>query len=291
MSVPVGTGIRVWPAPAKINLFLHVTGRRADGYHDLQTLFQILDWGDELRFTINDKGCISRCCNIDSIPEEEDICVRAARLLRQSCAVNNGVHIDLTKRIPAGAGLGGGSSDAATTLLVLNRLWGCGLTLRQLAELGLQLGADVPVFIHGRSAWAEGRGEHLQAVNLGQRHYVLVFPEFGISTAQVFNHPELKRDTAAVEMQVTGRTTGANDCEAVARKMYPELAAIMQDLQPWGRPRMSGTGSTVFLEFADKKAANSAASELKCRYNVRAVEGVNRSPLLDSLSNVGDPEG
>lgn len=290
MSAKPGMKARVWPAPAKINLFLHVTGRRADGYHDLQTLFQILDWGDELRFTIDDSGRVSRHCNIDGIPEQSDLCVRAAQLLKKTCAVKNGVHIDLTKRIPAGAGLGGGSSDAATTLLVLNRLWGCGLTLTQLASLGLQLGADVPVFVHGHSAWAEGRGERLQAVSLGQRHYVLVFPGFGISTAQVFNHPELKRDTAPVGRQAARLAAGVNDCEPVARIIVPELAAIMLDLQEWGRPHMSGTGSTVFLEFADKKAANSAASKLKCRYNVRAVDGVDRSPLLDSLSSCGGSE-
>ncbi|MCW8924756.1 MAG: 4-(cytidine 5'-diphospho)-2-C-methyl-D-erythritol kinase [Xanthomonadales bacterium] len=288
MTAEPGTGKQAWPAPAKINLFLHITGRRADGYHDLQTLFQILGWGDVLRFTINDSGRVSRHCNIDSIPEATDICVRAARLLQRTCTVKSGAHIDLTKRIPTGAGLGGGSSDAATTLLVLNHLWGCGLAAQQLAELGLQLGADVPVFIHGHSAWAEGRGERLEAVELGQRHYVLVFPEFGISTAEVFRHPDLKRDSPPVEIQDTGLAAGDNDCESVARKLHPELAVIMQDLAQWGQPRMSGTGSTIFLEFADKMAANSAASELKCRYNVRAVEGVDRSPLLDSLSASGD---
>jgi 4-diphosphocytidyl-2-C-methyl-D-erythritol kinase len=290
MPAKQGFRMQTWPAPAKINLFLHITGRRADGYHDLQTLFQILDWGDELSFSIDDSGHVSRYCNIDGIPEQDDICVRAARLLKRTCAVQSGVHIDLTKRIPVGAGLGGGSSDAATTLLVLNRLWSCGLAVQQLADLGLRLGADVPVFIHGHSAWAEGRGERLQAVDLGQRHYVLVFPEFGISTAQVFNHPDLKRDTAPVKMQTVRLAAGVNDCESVAQMLCPELSAIMKDLQQWGRPRMSGTGSTVFLEFADKKAANSAASELKCRYNVRAVEGVDRSPLLDSMSSGDRPE-
>lgn len=290
MTTKLGVEQQTWPAPAKINLFLHIIGRRVDGYHDLQTLFQLLDWGDELRFTVNDNGRVSRDCNIDSIPEQDDICVRAAHLLQQACAVNSGVHIDLTKRVPTGAGLGGGSSDAATALLVLNYLWGCRLATPQLAELGLQLGADVPVFIHGHSAWAEGRGERLEKVKLGPRYYLLVFPEFGVSTAEVFNHTDLMRNTAPVKFQATELAAGTNDCESVTRKIYPELAAIMLDLQRWGRPHMSGTGSTVFLEFADKKAANSAASELKCRYNVRAVEGVDRSPLLDSLSKLGDPE-
>ena len=285
MSRQAGTTDQVWPAPAKINLFLHVTGRRADGFHDLQTLFQLLDWGDELRFTINDDGRISRHCNITSFPENDDLCVRAAKLLQRRCGVNAGVHIDLAKRIPTGAGLGGGSSDAATTLLVLNHLWSCGQTTEQLASLGLELGSDVPLFVHGRSALAEGRGEHLHPVDLGRKYYLLIFPKFAISTAEVFNHPELTRDSRPVDLPVAELAAGRNDCEAVARKLHPDLATLMTDLRPWWLPRLSGTGSTVFLEFTDKKAANSAASALKCRYNVRAVEGVDRSPLLELLSN------
>lgn len=285
MSRPAGTMDQAWPAPAKINLFLHVTGQRADGFHDLQTLFQLLDWGDELRFTLADNGRISRHCNVAGIPENDDLCVRAARLLQRRCGVSAGVHIDLAKRIPAGAGLGGGSSDAATTLLVLNHLWSCGLSTGQLAGLGLELGSDVPLFVHGHSALGEGRGERLYPVDLGPKYYVLVFPGFAISTAEVFGHPELTRDTTPVDLPSATLAVGRNDCEAVATSLHPELAAIMTDLRSWGLPRMSGTGSTVFLAFSDKKSAQSAASELKCRYNVRAVGGVDRSPLLDLLSN------
>ncbi len=274
---------RCWPAPAKLNLFLHITGRQPDGYHDLQTLFQILDWGDELRFSINTSGQISRSCNIDGIPEAEDICVRAARLLQSRFAVQQGVHIDLIKQIPMGAGLGGGSSDAATVLLVLNQLWSCGQTPQQLAELGLELGADVPVFVHGHSALAQGRGEKLQTVTLGQKYYVLVFPEFSISTATVFRHPSLKRDSRPMDLSQTSLQPGRNDCETAALEMFPELKSIMQDLRSWGLPHMSGTGSTIFLSFDDKKTAISAAHDLKCRYNVRPVGGVDRSQLLDSL--------
>lgn len=273
-----------WPAPAKLNLFLHITGRRPDGYHDLQTLFQLLDWGDELRFSINNSGQISRSCNIDGIREEDDICVRAARLLKARFDVQKGVHIDLIKRIPMGAGLGGGSSDAATVLLALNQLWSLGMALPQLVDLGLELGADVPVFVHGRSALGEGRGEKLKAVTLGQRFYVLVFPEISISTAEVFHHPQLKRDSALIDMSVTSLESGRNDCEPVVLRMYPELKEIMQDLSSWGQPHMSGTGSTIFLQFDDKKTAISTASELKCRYNVRPVGGVDQSLLLDCLS-------
>lgn len=284
MPLQIKTKSDRWPAPAKLNLFLHITGQRPDGYHDLQTLFQILDWGDELRFSINNSGHISRECNIDGIEETEDICIRAATLLKTRFAVSKGVHIHLTKRIPIGAGLGGGSSDAATVLLALNQLWSLGITLEQLASLGLELGADVPVFVHGHSAWAEGRGEKLQPVTLGQRHYVLVFPTFGISTADVFHHPLLKRDSVPMDMSQISLAAGRNDCEAVALEMQPELKSIMHNLRAWGQPHISGTGSTIFLAFDSKKTAINAASELECIYNVRAVSGVDQSHLVAHLS-------
>ena len=283
MTTQLQSSQQVWPAPAKLNLFLHITGRRPDGYHDLQTLFQILDWGDELRFTINDSGKVSRSCNIDGIPESEDICVRAAKILQDRCNVAKGVHIDLQKNIPMGAGLGGGSSDAATVLVALNRLWSCGQSQQQLAEMGLELGADVPVFVHGYSALAQGRGEKLQAVSPEPGHYLLVFPGFAVSTAQVFHHPDLKRDSKPIDMSSADLRPGRNDCEAVVMQMQPELKLLAQALCLWGTVRMSGTGSTLFLSFANKKAASDAASELKCRYNVRPVEGVDCSPLLKML--------
>jgi len=275
---------KVWPAPAKLNLFLHITGRRADGYHDLQTLFQILDWGDELYFEVNETGHIGRLGNNTGVPEQEDICIRAAHLLKNRCGVRQGAQITLHKHIPLGAGLGGGSSDAATVLAALNHLWSCGLSRRQLAELGLELGADVPVFVNGYSAWAEGRGERLQAVALGRRHYLLVFPDVGISTAEIFAHPMLTRDSKPVEMSPAMLGPGRNDCEAVVLQLYPELRRLVKDLSAWGQPRMSGTGSTFFLSFDTKKNAIEAASELECRYNVRPVSGVDRSGLLKNLS-------
>lgn len=281
MPADSDSATRWWPAPAKLNLFLHITGQRADGYHDLQTLFQILDWGDRLRFQVNDSGRVSRSCNIDGIPESADISVRAANLLKRHTGVEHGVHIELEKHIPAGAGLGGGSSDAATVLVALNQLWSCSQTTGQLAALGAELGADVPVFVHGHSALAEGKGEKLQAVTLGRRYYVLIFPNFGVSTAEVFGHPGLTRDSVPLDMTKAVLQPGRNDCEAVVMEIYPQLKTVMDDLRNWGQPRMSGTGSTIFLSFDDKKAAIDAASELKCRYNVRPVGGVDRSPLLD----------
>lgn len=284
MTLQTETSVQVWPAPAKLNLFLHITGRRQDGYHDLQTLFQILDWGDELTLRVNDSGGISRASHIEGVPEAEDICIRAARLLKVRTGSEKGVQIDLLKQVPMGAGLGGGSSDAATVLCALNELWACGLTRQELAGLGLELGADVPVFVNGYSAWAEGRGEKLQNVSLGQRYYLLVFPDINISTAEVFRHPLLKRDSAPVDPAGHGLQPGRNDCESVIFLMYPELKNVIRDLSAWGRPHMSGTGSTFFLSFEHKKAAIRAARELESRYNVRPVRGVDRSSLLDKLS-------
>ncbi len=282
-----GTSIQPWPAPAKLNLWLHITGRRPNGYHDLQTLFQLLDWGDELLISVNAGGDITRSCNNDQILQAEDICLRAAKLLQTRCGVSQGAHIDLHKNIPLGAGLGGGSSDAATVLVALNRLWHCGLSPSRLAALGLELGADVPVFVYGQSAFAQGLGERLQPVALGPRHYVLVFPPFGILTEDIFRYPGLKRNSLPVELAKATLQPGRNDCGRAAEELYPQLAEIMHDLQDWGQPYVSGTGSTVFLQFDSKKSANRAASELKCRYTVRAVGGVDSSPLSGRLSGKG----
>ena len=284
MSLETQNRIIPWPAPAKLNLSLHVLGRRSDGYHELQTLFQILDWGDELLITTNKTGKITRHCNVDSIPYDEDVAIKAAQRLQAHCKTDLGAHIDLKKNIPAGAGLGGGSSDAATVLCALNELWTCGLDKLELAAIGLQLGADVPVFIHGHSAWAEGKGEKLWPVSLGSRDYVLVFPDIQISTAEVFNHPALKRDSVRVNLESESLQAGRNDCEIAALSMYPELKNIMKSLAPWGQAHMTGTGSCIYLPFDSKKSANRAATELECLYNVRAVGGVDRSTLLDRLS-------
>lgn len=278
---------RSWPAPAKLNMFLHINGQRLDGYHDLQTLFQLLDWGDDLVINVSDCGNITRSGNVDGIPESGDLCIAAARLLKSRCSIQYGVHIELNKRIPLGAGLGGGSSDAATVLVALNELWHCGLSIQQLAEMGLELGADVPLFVYGNSARAHGRGEQLQSVTLEEHYFVLVFPEIHISTAQVFQHPLLKRDSPVLSWSDLDMKPGRNDCEALLLNLYPVLQDMMRDLLNWGQPRISGTGSTIFLTFDTKKSAISAASELKCRYNVRAVGGVNRSPLPDRLSIKG----
>lgn len=274
---------RSWPAPAKLNLFLHITGRRPDGYHTLQTLFQILDWGDEIRIDVTDDCRIRRRRANYTLEEQEDLVIRAAQLLQSETSCRRGAEIEVVKRIPMGAGLGGGSSDAATVLLVLNHLWNCGLSEDELAGLGAGLGADVPVFVRGNTALAEGVGEHLQPVQLGERDYVLILPGIHIPTAQVFSAPELKRNSALISLPQALAGQGRNDCEAVVRERYPDMDALLDALEEWGRPVMTGTGSGIFLTMKNEKHAKTTARALKSLYNVRAVRGVDRSPLHEKL--------
>ena len=279
---------RTWPAPAKLNLFLHVLGRREDGYHDIQTLFQLIDLCDELTFEITATCAITRPTDSYGVNEQDDLVVRAARLLQEKTATNSGAVINVIKRIPLGAGLGGGSSDAATALLALNHLWDCKLGLSELADLGLKLGADVPVFIYGQSALATGVGEKLKAVEIGSRHYLLVFNSRSISTAEVFSHPYLCRNSAVIDFDQALAGIGVNDCESVVRLIYPEFENLFVDLEKWGKPRMTGTGSCIFLQMCDKKAAIKAADEIKSRYNVGVVRGLDRSPLHQVLRSAKD---
>ena len=276
-----------WPAPAKINLFLRVTGRRPDGYHTLQTLFQLLDWGDELLIRPNDAGAIERLPVDYDVVEADDLAIQAAHLLKTETGSCCGAEIGVNKQVPMGAGMGGGSSDAATVLLALNRMWGCGLALPALADLGVRLGADVPLFVYGRSAMATGIGERLEPVELGSRYYVLVFPELSIATRDVFMDPGLARDSQPISLADALSGRGHNDCEAVVRARYPAMAAALESLRRWGRPRVTGTGSGIFLSMDSKEQAMSAAREMKSLYNVRAVSGVDRSPLHKMLDADG----
>ena len=279
--------LTVWPAPAKLNLFLHVTGRRADGLHELQTLFQLLDWGDEVGIRVIDGGAITRVEADYPVPADEDLAIRAARLLQQHACCRHGAEIAVHKRIPLGSGMGGGSSDAATVLLVLNRLWDCRLELPELAELAVRLGADVPVFVLGRSALATGIGEQLRPVRLGLRRYLLVFPGLTIGTREIFMDPDLTRDSPRIDEAAALAGRGRNDCEPVVRRRYPAMDEALKLLRKWGHPRMTGTGSGIFLEMDSEKAARDAAREIKNLYNVRAVVGVDRSPLHDRLDAFG----
>ncbi len=280
-------GAKAWPAPAKLNLFLHVTGRRPDGYHELHTLFQLLDWGDEVRIAVLDAPRIGRIGDDYGVPEEQDLVVRAARLLQHESGCARGAEIAVTKNIPMGSGMGGGSSDAATVLLVLNELWGCELDHDALAALGARLGADVPVFVRGHSAMARGIGDELEPVDLGPCHYVLVFPGMAISTPAVFGDPGLKRDSRPLSLDDALAGRGRNDCEPVVRKQFPAMVDVFEKLAHWGRPVMTGTGSGIFIPMQDRQAAESAARQIKNLYNSRAVTGVDRSPLHEKLYTGG----
>lgn len=287
METEMGPPVDTWPAPAKLNLFLHVTGRRDDGYHELQTLFQLLDWGDEIQIRDDRTGVIRRSGPDYGVPQEQDLVIRAAELLKRETGVSGGADIQVRKKIPMGSGLGGGSSDAATVLLVLNQAWGCGLGEDELASLGAGLGADVPVFVRGNSAMASGIGEKLDPVSLGERHYVLVFPEFSVSTAEVFGDPGLKRNSAVIDKQSAIAGAGRNDCQTVVERRFPALRGMLNSLEKWGQAVMTGTGSALFIPMEEKKHALSAARQIKSLYNSRAVRGVDRSPVHEKLYTGG----
>ncbi len=275
-----------WPAPAKLNLFLHITGRRDDGYHLLQTVFQFLDFGDRLRFQLRNDGRVQRLNTLPGVAPEQDLVVRAARLLQESCEQARGVDIEVDKRLPLGGGLGGGSSDAATTLVALNQLWGCGLDQAALAQLGLSLGADVPVFIQGQAAWAEGVGEQLTPVDLPEPWFVVLCPPITVSTAEVFSAPQLRRDCPPITIRdfLAGGVVH-NVCEPLVRARYPEVDAALRDLDTFAPARMTGTGACVFAAFADESAAHQAYEVLAEKWPCFVARGMNTSPLRQALNN------
>lgn len=275
----------IFPAPAKLNLFLHVIGRREDGYHLLQTAFRFIDHSDRLRFDITHNGVIRHANPIPGLTETDDLCVRAAKLLRQRSGRESlGVEIHLEKNIPLGGGLGGGSSDAATTLIALNRLWGIDWERERLMVLGLELGADVPVFIYGRNAFAEGVGEELYAVDLPSAWYVVLTPPVQISTAAVFTSKELTRNTIPIKMAAFSMGQGHNDLEPVAMRMQPVIAEWLEWLkQQHGTTKvaMSGSGSCVFAEFSSESAAREVFGRLPGDMSGFVVSGLARHPLSD----------
>ncbi len=268
-----------WPAPAKLNLFLHVVGRRPDGYHLLQTVFQFLDLADELHFTPTEDGRIRCERNYQQPAEREDLVVIAARKLQKLGDSAQGAAIRVNKKIPMGGGLGGGSSDAATTLVALNHLWGTGLTNEQLAAAGLELGADVPVFVHGHAAWAEGVGETLRPVRPPENWYLLIYPNVPVSTREVFNDPELPRTTPPVAWQDFLRGDCRNDCEAVVRRVSPATGAALDWLGARAPAHLSGTGACVFAEFEERAAAAALLDETPAHWRGFIAKGINRSPL------------
>jgi len=277
----------VWPAPAKLNLFLHILGRRPDGYHELQTCFQFLDLCDEISIEVRSDGLIRRTIEIAGLAPDEDLCIRAAKALQAATGSPLGADIGLTKKIPVGGGLGGGSSDAATCLLALNHLWGVHWPKEKLAALGLKLGADVPVFVHGRVAWAEGVGERLTPLYPPmapiEPNYLILKPNVFVSTAAVFQDPELTRNSAPITIHGFLASGGRNDCLGVVRRRYPEVAHALDWLSVFGSARLTGTGACVFLACETKDLAQEIMSKVPPEFEGFLARGLNDSPLLEGL--------
>ena len=277
----------VWPAPAKLNLFLHILGRRPDGYHELQTCFQFVDLCDEIRIEVRADGQIRRAVEIPGLPAEADLCIRAAKALQSASGATLGADISLAKKIPVGGGLGGGSSDAATCLIALNQLWGVHWPREKLAAVGLKLGADVPVFVHGRVAWAEGVGERLTPLYPPlapmEANYLILKPNVFVSTAEVFQDPELTRNSAPITIHGFLASGGRNDCLGVVRRRYPEVAHALDWLSVFGSARLTGTGACVFLACENEDLAQEIMRKVPPEFEGFLARGLNDSPLLEGL--------
>ncbi|MGB4075262.1 4-(cytidine 5'-diphospho)-2-C-methyl-D-erythritol kinase [Pseudomonas sp.] len=276
----------ILPAPAKLNLMLHILGRRADGYHELQTLFQFLDFADELGFALRQDGEIRLHSPIDGVPHDSNLIVRAARLLQQHANCALGADIWLDKRLPMGGGIGGGSSDAATTLLGLAHLWQLDCDEDQLASLGLSLGADVPVFVRGRAAFAEGVGEKLQPVQLAEPWFLVAIPQVLVSTAEIFSDPELTRDTPPIKVRSLLEGGGRNDCQPVVQKRYPEVRNALILLNKFVPARLTGTGACVFGSFPNQDDADKVARQLPATLPSFIAQGRNISMLHRKLETL-----
>ncbi len=306
---------QVWPAPAKLNLMLHITGRREDGYHELQTVFQFIDFSDALEFKLRNDNDINRYSADFSVPENEDIIIRAAHVLREkyqqksqsSTQLNQsqkntsrakkdfGVDIHLKKNIPMGAGLGGGSSDAATTLVALNFLWKMGFSIDELADMGLSLGADVPVFVRGFAAFAEGIGEKLSPINIDENWYLILIPPVHVSTKEIFSHPQLTRDCSAIKLCDLSRREWRNVCTPVVVNSYPEVSQAIDIMNNYSKACMSGTGASVFSSFDTKAQAEAVLQKIKENpvsepWFSFVAKGLNQSPLHHFLNAQSDIE-
>jgi 4-diphosphocytidyl-2-C-methyl-D-erythritol kinase len=275
--------VNIWPSPAKLNLFLHILGRREDGYHELQTVFQLLEFGDELEIEDSMDDRIVLCGNNPGIRHEDDLIYRAATQLKAVSGTKRGAMISVNKRIPLGGGLGGGSSNAATTLLALNETWDTGLSVHELAALGLRLGADVPVFIHGHSAWAEGVGDRLQTLVLPEQWFMVIHPGIRVDTKKIFKLPDLTRNTSPITIRDFDSGDCHNDCEAVVYREFPQIAGAADWLGQWTKPRLTGTGACVFGCFASKHDADRVLNRLPDKWRGFVSRGINRSPVLDKL--------
>jgi 4-diphosphocytidyl-2-C-methyl-D-erythritol kinase len=277
-----------FPAPAKLNLMLKVIGRRADGYHLLETVFRLLDFGDDIGIAVRDDGAIALHNPIAGVEPEQDLTVRAARLLQQESGCSRGADLRVNKRIPMGGGLGGGSSDAATVLMALNALWGCGFSRERLMELGLALGADVPVFIFGRNAFATGIGEQLRALTLPERWYVVVRPPVHVPTAEIFSSPLLTRDSTPCIMPILETTQQVgNDLQSEVCRMYPVVKSALDELRKFGLSMMTGSGSCVFLECLSKEQAEKIFLAVSKKYQGFVAKGIQRHPMYDTVGASG----
>ena len=271
-------------SPAKLNLMLHIIGRRSDGYHELQTLFQLLDYGDTMHFEATDSSELNVDCAGLQLPVQQNLAYRAAYLLQQHSQCQRGASIKWLKQLPSGGGLGGGSSNAATTLLALNRLWDLHLSIDALATLGQQLGADVPVFVRGHSAWAEGIGEKLLPVDLPERWYVVLKPACHVATAQVFANEQLTRNTPPIKIATVFAQGGHNDCETVVRQLYPAVDKALIWLNKFSQAKLTGTGACVFADFANEQQANTVIRQLPDKWQGFIAKGVNISPVHAALA-------
>mgnify|MGYP000570741185 CR=1 FL=1 len=269
------------PSPAKLNLFLHITGQRADGYHNLQTIFQFVDYADTLTFTLREDGMITLSPALADIASQDNLIVKAARLLQQQSQSHLGVDIHLNKIIPMGAGLGGGSSNAATTLLALNILWSLHWPNEKLAQLGLSLGADVPIFVYGRAAWAEGVGEALTPLELPEPVYVVLKPDCKIGTREIFSHPALTRDSTPIKVAASEAQDGRNDCESIVTELYPAVRNALSWLRQYGEAKLTGTGSCVFLRCDTREQAQTLLSV--CPFEGFVAPAKNVSPTHQAL--------
>lgn len=278
------------PAPAKLNLMLRIVGRREDGYHLLQTVFQFIDRCDWITLSPREDGQIHLSNPLPGVPEATDLTVRAAKALQAASGVSQGVTLTLEKNLPMGGGLGGGSSDAATTLVGLNHLWGAGLSLEELKAIGLKLGADVPVFIQGQAAWAEGVGEDLTPLDLDESWYVVIVPDCHVATGAVFGSPHLTRDNPPIKIRDFFEGCRENHCLRVVLDTYPQVADALDALSRHGEARLTGTGACVFAAFADESQARRAADALKSGWNLFVARGLNQSPLHGHLEGLKNQE-
>ncbi|MAJ87643.1 MAG: 4-(cytidine 5'-diphospho)-2-C-methyl-D-erythritol kinase [Cellvibrionales bacterium TMED148] len=279
-------------APGKLNLFLNILGKRHDGYHNIQTLFQLLDIGDEISFEVIKKNEIVLSHDLVGVRSEDNLIVKSAELLQKAANIKNGCHINLKKLLPIGAGLGGGSSDAATTLLTLNVLWDCNLNTDNLAILGGSLGADIPVFIYGQSALGEGIGNRLMQFNIPKRWYLIVTPPVTISTAQIFSHPQLTRNSPPIKMcalakdQSFSQNPLKNDCQALVEEMFVEVEEVVRWAKGHGDPLLTGSGSSVFCSFQDRRQAEEILEKVPSKWSAFVAEGINKSPVHDQLGKL-----